>query len=54
MIEINELMELTNKKYAEKKRIKFPFTAPELLPQEVISDQIKALAEAICEILNKR
>lgn len=53
-IDVNQVMELADKKYAQKKRDKYPFTAPEFLPNGIISDQVKALAEAICEVLNKK
>lgn len=53
-IDIDEVMEIADKKYVEKKRNKYPYdTNPEYLPDGIISDQIKALAEAVCEVLNK-
>lgn len=38
---------LINEKYTEAKREKNPYTAPELLPQEIISDQVKVVIDTL-------
>lgn len=46
------IMKIADRKYRELKIKKNPFTAPELLPNEVISDQIKALVYALVKTIN--
>lgn len=49
------LLARANEIYAENKRAKHPYTAPELLPQTIESDQVKAVLEAcVEEIVNIR
>jgi hypothetical protein len=45
-------MKIADRKYRELKIKKNPFTAPELLPNGVISDQIKALVYALVKTIN--
>ena len=46
---INEI----NKKYHLKKAAKHPYMAPELLPQELKSDQAKVLMEVFAELIEQ-
>lgn len=39
-------------RYRDRKKVKFPYVAPELLPARVQSDQVLALAEVIFELLS--
>ena len=48
-----EILERINKKYTELKMRKHPYTAPELLPNEVQSDQVKALIDVFAEIIEE-
>jgi len=42
-----------NIRYLHKQMIKYPYTAPELLRQEIGSKQIQAVAEVFAEILEE-
>lgn len=53
MINLETVLEKANKEYARLKQESNPFTAPELLPQEIRSDQIKALAKVLIEAINE-
>ena len=46
-ITYDRVMTLASKIYVEEKAKKHPYHPPEMLPTEIVSDQIKALAKAI-------
>lgn len=50
---LEELMARAEGKYKELKMAKFPYQAPETLPG-IQSDQIKALAFAVADLLDSR
>ena len=49
----DEILDRVNRKYRTLKMAKNPCMAPELLPSEVGSDQIKAVIEVFSELLEK-
>lgn len=52
MLNYDSVMKIADRKYKELKAAKNPYVAPELLPQGIISDQIRALAFALVVSLN--
>ena len=52
MLDYDSIMKIADRKYRELKAAKNPYVAPELLPQGIISDQIRALAFALVVSLN--
>lgn len=49
---IDNILEICNIKYKEAKKEKFPYTAPELLPSEISSDQVKVVIEVFQNLFN--
>ena len=43
------LLERANEIYAERKRSKYPYQAPEVLPRTIESEQVKAVLEACAD-----
>lgn len=54
MLDYDSIMKLADQKYRELKAEKNPFTAPELLPEGIVSDQIRALAYALVTAINNK
>jgi hypothetical protein len=52
LIDYGVIMKLADQKYRELKAEKYPFTDPELLPEGIVSDQIRALAHALVIAIN--
>lgn len=52
MLNYESIMKIADQEYRELKAKNNPYTAPELLPQGIISDQIRALAFALVVSLN--
>lgn len=50
---MDKLLEICNIKYKELKRKKYPYTAPELLPSEIGSDQVKVVIEVFQNLFNE-
>jgi len=42
-----------NRRYLEKKMQKYPYTAPELLPQTIQSDQVQVVVDVLLERLDE-
>jgi hypothetical protein len=53
MLDYNEVLRIADQKYRELKAEKHPYTAPELLPSGIQSDQIRALAHALVVAINQ-
>lgn len=53
MLNYDSVMKIADLKYKELKAETNPYVAPELLPQGIVSDQIRALAFALVESINK-
>ena len=49
----DEIIKEINKRYRAKKMEKYPYMAPEQLPDELISDQANAMMEVFAELLEE-
>lgn len=52
MLDYDSILKIADQKYRELKSEKHPYTAPELLPSGIQSDQIRALAYALVVTIN--
>lgn len=52
MLDYDFVMRIADNKYRELKAEANPYTAPELLPSCIVSDQVKALAFALVAAIN--